>query len=49
MSSETLKLSDYKNCFNAAKIDGKLKCLEKKKFNVDKLKELIKYKTILET
>ena len=42
-------MPDYKNCLNAVKIDGKLKCLEKKMFNVDKLKELIKYKTILET
>ena len=44
-----IKFKDYKNCLNAAKIDGKLKYLEKKKCNVDKLKEFAKNKTILET
>ena len=37
-----LKLQDYKSCLNPAKIDKKLKYLENKKFNVDKLKELVK-------
>ena len=32
-----IRFQDYKNCLNAAKIDGKLKYLEKKKFNVNKL------------
>ena len=44
-----LKFQDYKSCLNAAKIDGKWKYLEKKKFNVDKLKEFVKNKTILKT
>ena len=44
-----LKFQDYKNCLNEAKIDGKLKYLEKKGFNVDKLKEFVKNKTILKT
>ena len=44
-----IKFQDYKSCLHAAKIDGKLKYLEKKKFNVDKLKEFVKNKTILET
>ena len=38
-----LKFQDYKNCLNIAKIDGKLKYLEKKKINVDKFKEFIKH------
>ena len=37
-----LKFQDYKNCLNAAKIEGKIKYLEKKKYNVDKLKEFVK-------
>ena len=44
-----LKFQDYKNCLNAAKIHEKLKYLEEKKFNVDKLKEFVEHKTILET
>ena len=44
-----LKFQGYKNCLNEAKIDGKLKYLEKKGFNVDKLKEFVKNKTILKT
>ena len=44
-----LKFQNYKNCLNAAKIDGKLKYLENKKFNVDKVQELVKNKTILKT
>ena len=31
-----LKFQDYGNCLNAAKIYGKLKYLERKKFNIDK-------------
>ena len=42
-----LKFQDYKNCLNAAKIDGKIKYLEKKKYNVDKLKEFVKNKAML--
>ena len=44
-----LKFQDYKNCLNAAKIDGKLKYLERKKFNVGKLQEFVKNKTVLKT
>ena len=44
-----LKFHDYKNCLNAAKIDGKLKFLQKKKCNVHKIKEFVKNKTILKT
>ena len=44
-----LKFQDYKNCLNAAKIDEELKYLEKKKYNVDKLKKFAEYKTILKT
>ena len=42
-----LKFQDYKNCLNEPNIDGKLKYLEKKGFNVDKLKEFVENKTIL--
>ena len=42
-----LKFQDYKNYLNAAKIDGKFNYLEKNRFNVDKLKEFVKNKTIL--
>ena len=35
---------DYKNRLNAAKIDRNLKHFEKKGFNVDKLKEVVKIK-----
>ena len=35
-----LENQDHKNCLNPAKLDGKLKYLEKKKFNIDKLKNL---------
>ena len=42
-----LKFQDHKNCLNAAKIDGKIKYLEKKKYNVDKLKEFVKNKAML--
>ena len=44
-----LKFQDYKNYLNAAKIDGKFNYLEKNRFNVDKLKEFVKNKTILKT
>ena len=44
-----LKFEDYKNCLNAAKIGEKLKDLELKKFDVHKLKEFVKNKTILKT
>ena len=44
-----IKFQDYKIFLNAVKIDGKLKYLEKKRFNVDKLKEFVKNKTILKT
>ena len=44
-----LKFQDDKNCLNAAKIDRKLKYLEKKKFSVDKRKEFVKNKKILKT
>ena len=37
-----LRFQDYKNCLNAAKIDGKLKFLQKKKINVDKPKRISK-------
>ena len=37
----------YENYLNAAKISGKLKYLEKKKFDIDKLKGFVKNKTIL--
>ena len=33
------------NCLNAAKIDGKIKYLEKKKINVDNLKGFVKTNT----
>ena len=33
------------NCLNAAKIDGKIKYLEKKKINVDNLKGFVKTST----
>ena len=42
-----LKFQDYKNCLKVAQIDGKIKYLEKKKFNVDNLKEFVKNKLIL--
>ena len=35
-----LENQDHKNCLNPAKLDGRLKYLEKKKFNIDKLKNL---------
>ena len=44
-----LKLQDWENCLNVAKIGRKLKYLEKKTFYVDKLKEFVKNKTILKT
>ena len=37
------KLQDYKNCLRTAQIVGKIKYLEKKKFNADNLKEEQKY------
>ena len=49
MQKSVSKFQDYKNCLNEPKIDGKLKCLEKKGFNVDKLKEFVENKTILKT
>ena len=46
---KTLKFQNDKNCLNAAKIDGKIKLLEKKKFNIDNLIELAKNNLILKT
>ena len=43
------KFQDYKNCLNEAKIDGKIKSLQKNTFNADNIKELIKNNLILET
>ena len=34
-----LEFQDYKNCLNATKIDRKLKYIEKKGFNEDKLQK----------
>ena len=44
-----LKFQGYKNCLDAAKIDGKFKYLEEKKIIVDELEEFVKNKTILKT
>ena len=44
-----LKFQDYKNHLNAVDTDEKLKYLEKKMFYVDKLKGVVKHKTILKT
>ena len=44
-----LKFQDYKNCLNAAKIDGKLKYLEKKKFSVYQPNKFVKSKSVLKT
>ena len=49
MCHKRTKFQDHKNCLNAAKIDRKLKHLDKKKFNVGKHKEFANNKTILET
>ena len=38
-----LKFQDYKNCLEVAQIERNIKYLEKKKFNVDSLKEDQKY------
>ena len=46
---KNLKFQNDKNCLNAAKIDGKIKLLEKKKFNIDNLIELAKNNLILKT
>ena len=45
-----LKFQDYKNCLEAAQIENKINHLEKKKIDVDNLKEFIKNnKLILKT
>ena len=44
-----LKFQGYKNCSDAAKIDGKFKYLEEKKIIVDELEEFVKNKAILKT
>ena len=46
---KTLKFQNDKNCSNAAQIVGKIKYLEKKKFNIDNLIELAKNNLILKT
>ena len=44
-----IKFEGYKNCSDAAKIDGKFKYLEEKKIIVDELEEFVKNKAILKT
>ena len=44
-----IKFQGYKNCLDAAKIDGKFKYLEEKKIIVDELEEFVKNKAILKT